>query len=705
LNSDSARMNQQDVYKERFSLLLLDADSDSADSQVASLLKAGFIIHPRTLNAMDRLEQLVQVTPPDIVLCNQDVFNASDVLGIFSRLQPQLPVILQCEKRSLQQLREALDMGAQDLIQRDDTDLLIAVFRREAGNLLRSRQTCKLQQRLTETQQQFNELIHNSQDAIACLGNGVHLMVNPAYLNLFGFMAEEELLQRPLRELASQRDHETLDRLLQKIADNDQSGELEISLFDQANRQFNALLSYHPARLGKHHCTQIRIRDLTQAEKMEQRVKLLSDHDFETGLINRRQFINQLEELVPELQQGQTGSLIYLSVNNMSTIRAKAGPTRANSLLAEIGTLLASVKGEDESNLFSRLGDHTFALFCRKQDKAVTANLAEYLSRRLRKKAYVTELPGKLRPEFNVGLAESSHRIQSAADLLELAFLASETARQQGPDSWLWYEDVIGDNHTGSDINRHEQIIAMIDDALHADRFKLFYQPVVSLRGDSRENYAVLVRMLNTDNQTFLPETFLEHAKSHGRMAAIDRWIIRQAIEELARQRVGKRKINLFIQLSADSLRDDDLLVWICDCLQMFDAKGPWLTFQITDKDVRTNAARTQELVTGLKRISCRLAITRFGAISKYESLLKHLPIDLVKLDPGFTRQLGNSQAHQQRLNGICAKAHEYGVKVIAGEVEETASLIHLWHAGIDYIQGYLLQEPVESFGYDFDLD
>lgn len=698
-----ANFDSQDVYKESISLLLLDTRIQQPKTQTANLRKAGFIVHPRILTDPDKLKQALGVHAPDILICNEGEFNGQQVLQAVAECQPGIPVILVSDERSPQQLNDALGMGARDLVQQDDLGLLTAVFKREVENLAKGRQANRLRQRLAETQQRFNHLIHNSQDAIAYVAEGNHILANPAYLDLFGFLSMDDLIELPLHKLTSQRDHATLDLLLLKLAGNTAKGEIEIGLHSQENRQFDALLSYQPAMLDERSCSQITIKDLTHALETEQRVRLLSDHDLETGLTNRRQFINQLDELIPELRQGRPGNLIYLGIGNMSTIRAKAGEEAATGLLAEIAAVLSAT--DVESGIFSRLGNHTFALFCRNHDKGAIGKLAEQLSARLQKNAYSTGLPGTLRPEFNLGLAEGSNSLQGAEELIEQAFRACEAARRQGPNCWLWYDDSIDDTKSSNDINRHEQIVGMIDAALQGDRFRLFYQPVVSLQGDSQENYAVLVRMLSSDNQTFLPETFLEHAHSHGRMAAIDRWIIKQAIAELAQQRAGKRKINLFIQLSADTLKDEELLIWICDCLQMYNAKGPWLTFQIADKDIRTNPTRTRELVKGLKRISCRLAITRFGVTAKYESLLKHLPVDLIKLDNSYIELLAKDLQRQKQLAALCKLAKEYGVRVIAGGVEDADSLHFLWDAGVHYIQGYLLQEPVESISYDFNVE
>ncbi|MEO5341984.1 MAG: EAL domain-containing protein [Gammaproteobacteria bacterium SHHR-1] len=680
-------------------LLLLDRDIAAPKQQTAALRQAGFHLHPRILTNPDRLEKALLRQQIDILICNEGSFDGNQVLQAVARLRPQLPVLLIGPEREAQRLGEVLALGARDLIPRDDLPLLCRVFRRELDSLNQQRRAEALRQQLDQTQAQFDQLIDHSTEAIAYLDQGRHLQVNRAYQDLFGFIDGAELIGLPLAALVTQRDRPTLELLLDRIAEHQASGEVELGLRSQEYRQFDGLLRFAPAQYENHPCTLISIRNLSRARLIEQRIQLLSDRDSETGLINRRRFVNQLDERIPELQRGKPGSLIYLSIHNMASIRVHAGERASSRLLSEIGAELTRMG--KQAGLFARLGDHSFALFCQYQDKGASAHLADALSQQLHQRSYATPLPEGVRPRFSLGLAEGNGNTQSGEQFLEQAFHACEEARQRGTGTPVWYDS----RRHGDDAGRGEQtdaeVVELIDDALACDRFRLFYQPLVSLNGDSREHYSVLVRMLSSDNQTLLPERFLDYAKDHDRMAAIDRWVIKHAIAELGRQRQQRHRVGLFIQLSAESIRDQDLLLWLCDCLQQYDAKGPWLSFQIADRDVRGNPSRSRELIKGLKRIGCRLAISQFGVLAKYESLLRHLPLDYIKLDASYLKQLASDGQRQRRLRDICQLAKANQAQVIAGEVEEEDCLKVLWEADVHYVQGYLLQEPVESISSD----
>jgi EAL domain-containing protein (putative c-di-GMP-specific phosphodiesterase class I) len=241
-------------------------------------------------------------------------------------------------------------------------------------------------------------------------------------------------------------------------------------------------------------------------------------------------------------------------------------------------------------------------------------------------------------------------------------------------------------------------MVALIDDALANDGFRLKYQPIVSLQGDSRENYSVYLRLVDGDRE-LVPDVFLSPAGDANRLAEIDRWVVRNAIRELARHRRDGKKIVFFVSLSQASIEDDSILLWICDCLREFRAKGSWLVFQFRDSDLRTTVEPARTLINGLRRINCRIAISgyRQGA----DVLLERLPIDFIKLSPDFARSLANDSTQQQQLHTTNEALQQAGYKTIATCIEDAGSLAILWNVSVNYIQGYFLQEPSSVIVFD----
>jgi EAL domain-containing protein (putative c-di-GMP-specific phosphodiesterase class I) len=189
------------------------------------------------------------------------------------------------------------------------------------------------------------------------------------------------------------------------------------------------------------------------------------------------------------------------------------------------------------------------------------------------------------------------------------------------------------------------------------------------------------------------------------RMHELDRWVIKNAIAELAKQRKQGKKINFLINISGSSLDDDALLLFVCDCLRDYEAKGSWVTFQFDDSEARSHLQKLQKFAEGLKKIKCKTCIDHFGLAKKPEAILNSFPIDFVQFHSSFLSDLSENQDKQDKLNHLNELVQAENIKTIASGVEEPGSLAILWSIGINYIRGYFIQEPSVSIDYDFSSD
>ena len=244
-------------------------------------------------------------------------------------------------------------------------------------------------------------------------------------------------------------------------------------------------------------------------------------------------------------------------------------------------------------------------------------------------------------------------------------------------------------------------IPSLLQDSLASNRLVLQFQPIVSLRGDAREHYEALVRLPSPAVGELLPADFFGPARASGLMVALDHWVIRHAIRRLAHERATNRRIHLFIPLSVETLADERVLLAICDELRDAQAAGDWLTFQLRPADIRAHPARTRQLVTGLRQIRCRLALDRYDDEASSRELVQALAVDFAKLPPEVTRSLHDDPDRLERARSVVMGLEQRGVKSVATGVEDSQTLAYLWTLGIDYAQGFFLQEPMEAITYD----
>jgi EAL domain-containing protein (putative c-di-GMP-specific phosphodiesterase class I) len=242
-------------------------------------------------------------------------------------------------------------------------------------------------------------------------------------------------------------------------------------------------------------------------------------------------------------------------------------------------------------------------------------------------------------------------------------------------------------------------MVALVDEALGGTgeaELRLFYQPIVSLMGDSQENYSVLVRLLDREQRLHEAKAFLG-ALAAERMVELDRWVIKHAIGELVSQRTKGHRFNFFINIAEASLRDEELIAWLCDRLRDLDGRGNWLTFQLPEEEARGNLPALARLAEGLKKIKSRIALSRFGQGDDPQMLMERLPVDFVLFAHDLARGLIQDKAKQERLVALANLARQFNAKSIVTGVEDTHTLTVLWTAGIDYVQGNFLQRPSPS--------
>jgi EAL domain-containing protein (putative c-di-GMP-specific phosphodiesterase class I) len=243
---------------------------------------------------------------------------------------------------------------------------------------------------------------------------------------------------------------------------------------------------------------------------------------------------------------------------------------------------------------------------------------------------------------------------------------------------------------------------SLIKESLEQDQLALLYQPIASLQGDQSEKYEVLLRMRNDDNEYILPSQFLPIAEQTGQMAEIDRWVVKHAIDTLAEQRAQGVDTQFFIKISAPALQDEEMIPFIQTCIKEARLPGDALIFEIAEKTASQQLKHAKAFVKILQELRCKTALEHFGAGPNSFQLLKHLPVDYLKIDSSFIHNLASDSDNQAMVKSILDTAKSMNKQCIAEYVQDAHSLAVLWQSGIHYIQGNFLQEPSEVLEYDF---
>ncbi|MET0050717.1 MAG: EAL domain-containing protein [Candidatus Thiodiazotropha sp.] len=691
--------------EEAIELLVLGNTTSEVETYLNALRNQGMAAHASMIaHDTDALsDELKKKRRLDLLIytVETDALETNKLLALLGVIGSATPVIAVCEAPTGDQRVDLMSQGITDLVDRNDLPHLVQVVLREYKNVKNLRRLQHVERNLEEAEERCDTLTESSRDAIAYVHEGMHVTANRAYLELFGLATEDEIEGLPIMDMIAPSEHAEFKKLLRKLsADSEHTSEMKTTCVRSNGSRFSADLHFTPASIDGEPCTQVMIHDQSITREVEEKLRLLSTQDVQTGLYNRQYFLSHLDEEIRRItNQGQNSqTLYYITLDNFTDIRSKTGIKTSDALLLEIAGMLRTIATHQDT--LARFGDHTFTILSAEQDRSTIEKISQRICDGIEAK-YLTE--SDIQPTCSIGVAFSSADFASGNDYITQAYHACEQARSQGGNNYFIADSQIvqGSDEPSGEAN----LDRLIRYAFDQDHFQLVYQPIVSLHGDTRENYAVTVRLLDENKEAIQPDHFLSKVDEIGRMPELDRWVIRRSIEEIAMQRKKGKKINFLVSISGRSLEEDTLLLFVCDCLRDYEAKGSWVTFQFNDTDARTHLHQLQKFAEGLKKIKCKICIDHFGLAKKPEAILGSFPIDFIQFDSSFLADLSSDQDKQDKLNHLNEVVQEENIKTIASGVEEANSLAILWSIGVNYIRGYFIQEPSPSIDYDFTTD
>jgi EAL domain-containing protein (putative c-di-GMP-specific phosphodiesterase class I) len=295
-----------------------------------------------------------------------------------------------------------------------------------------------------------------------------------------------------------------------------------------------------------------------------------------------------------------------------------------------------------------------------------------------------------------IGICLITSQTSSVHNAIISAKTASSEGRQRGGNqvavhqgSWQEYAE-------------DKQWPRRIREALDSDQFRLFYQPVVSLHGEMRELYEVLLRMFDTQGTMLPPEQFMSRAVEAGMVPALDRWVLEHVGPVFARERAKGRDPWFFIRLSEESLSDRPLLDWIEAQARAAALPSDRVVLELSEASAAIHLRDVSALLGLLKPLQFRFALSHFGQRSNSFGLLRHLDVDYVKVDGTLVRYVTRDPKVQASVRAIIEAAHAAGKLTVAEDLEDAETLALLWQYGVDYARGYYVQIPTERPEFDF---
>jgi len=681
-------------------LLILEASQNRAEELIVLLRKAGRATRAHQIESAEDLQNQLKEQKWDLLL---GVSEANDLtmeqaIGIIRESERDIPIILIAEGRDPESITAGLRLGALDVALDDDDERLTMIIERELSNLYHRRERRRAEKEVSEIDRRNQLLLASSTAAIGYVHQGMHIYTNSTYSKMFGYEDPDDFAGIPIIDLISSSDQGKFKAFLKSYDKNESESE-EFICVTSEDKQITASLSLSPATYDGESCTQVIFKVSSDADTAyEERIKELSSQDLLTGLPNRASLIEQPDTAVDKSNnQGQASILMYISIDNFAKLRTEAGISNADLVLADLANLLAELTAEE--HLIARFGDDVFALLYNSGDKEAAAQMAENLRGQVEER--MSDVAGKsYQSTTSIGLALVSESSSSAEDVISRAYQAC-TSMESGNGVNFYQAAEVKMGEAGVSLTS-ENIKDMIKTAIENNAFKLMFQPIISLHGDDDEQFEVLLRLVDDDDNELLPGQFLGPAEDAGLLEKLDRWVILQSIKMLSEHRSTGSKAKLFINLTHKSMSDETFLPWMSVALKAAKLPSDAVILQIHESDATAYIKQAASFTKGMSALHCKTSINHFGCSLNPMNLLKHLTPDFVKLDDSFAQEIDQSEEKLAELKKMVTSLQETGVLTAISGIEDPMILSTLWQAGITFIQGYYLSPPLENMDYDF---
>ena len=429
--------------------------------------------------------------------------------------------------------------------------------------------------------------------------------------------------------------------------------------------------------------------DITEKKADEERIQYLAHYDLLTGLPNRVLFQDRLKHALTLAQRHQTRvGVAFVDLDRFKFVNDTLGHHMGDLLLQKVAQRLESVmRGSDT---LSRLGGDEFTIIMEDFDRSeVLEKLARKLMHAL---ADPIDLEGnQVAVNCSIGLSQYPEHGDDAELLLKSADIAMYHAKDKGRNRYAVYDHTFERNSY-----QHFQLENELRQAIEDNQLVLHYQPQMSLVSGRIERVEALVRW-QKDDQLVPPDTFIPLAEESGLIVPLGRWVLLQACNQASCWHENGMPVRVAVNVSAGQLSRSDMFKTVSAALQQSGLAAEYLELEVTESYIMQHIDEVADTLNQLRSLGVSISIDDFGTGYSSLSYLKKLPIDSLKIDRSFIRDIPQDKHDEEIAAAIIAMAKQLGLKVVAEGVETEAQLEFLQQRHCDLVQGYYIARPAPA--------
>lgn len=570
--------------------------------------------------------------------------------------------------------------------------IMIIALAIEAHERVLTNRHSKQQQLAIKDLQHFYNLFRNSAEGLyASSLDGQLISVNPAMCILFGYSNEAEMLSEVKNAEQFYANPQDRALMLGEIRKNDKVIGKETKGVRKDGSEFWFSIS---GRIEQEHDKQYlfgSISDVTERKQSNISLEYLATHDSLTGVYNRREFERRLQSSLLNAQnQNSDLTLLYMDLDQFKVVNDTCGHKAGDLLIKQLSQKLDSVVME--KGMLARLGGDEFGVLLEGDNAQMAYLLANKLLNAVQEFRFIWE-NRIFTLGISIGQVPWQSNISTPEQLLSMADSACYMAKERGRNQVHTYSTE--DKH----MQRYESEMSWvthINHALQNDSFELYYQHYQALSQKTEgHHYEILLRMRDQEGNIVPPGAFLPAAERYNLTAKIDRWVIENYFRWLeANPQHSAELTRVSINLSGHSLADKELKLFILNAFEKHKTPYNKVCFEITESMAILKMDETLDFINTFHKLGCLFALDDFGSGFSSYNYLKNLPVDQVKIDGSFVKDILVDPVDMAMVNSIKDVAQAMGMETVAEFVESTEIMVELGKMGVDFAQGYGVAKP-----------
>lgn len=417
-----------------------------------------------------------------------------------------------------------------------------------------------------------------------------------------------------------------------------------------------------------------------------------STHDPLTGLVNRREFERRVGVAISSAKgERSQHALFYMDLDQFKVVNDTSGHTAGDEYLRQLSVLIGD--GLRRHDTLARLGGDEFGVLLEHCPPEQAVRIANELLGRIQNLRFVWE-GTSFTLGVSIGVVFLDEHSENLSRVLSVADAACYAAKEAGRNRLHVYHE---DDSTMLRRHGEMQWVSRISEAIEQGRFHLYYQPIVPVGSEAQNGaqFEFLLRMEDRTGKIVAPRAFLHAAERYNMMLSLDRWVTQTALRWLEEHPEQMGMLALCtINLSGHSLGDADFLQFMIQQIQRNGVPAEKICFEVTETAAIGNLTKAVRFMSILRNLGCRFSLDDFGVGMSSFAYLKNLPVDYLKIDGLFVRDIADDPVDYAMVKAINQMGHVMGKLTVAEFVEKESILAKLREIGVDYAQGYSIAEP-----------